>query len=228
LSDETPADDASQAPEASSPAAVPAEVSAAAPAGESPRLVGSATELFEQRARAAEERLAEVVAAYRQLKQDNEGFRERTTRDFERRYERKRENLLMPFIEILDNLERALEAAQTSGANTSLIEGLILVRTQLLQTLQEQGLQWIQVRGAAYDPESSEVVDMEDVTDPDHNQLVIRELQRGYRLNGRIVRHAQVVVGRYQSSEDKAASEAPTQQMSVIQMPEEPTDPDAV
>jgi molecular chaperone GrpE len=151
----------------------------------------------EVRARVAEARVNEVVAAYRQLKQEMEGFRDRLMRDAERRFANKREQFLMPFIEILDNLERALEAAQQSGAHTSLLEGLILVRTQLLQTLQGEGLTWIPVRGLPYDPECSEVVDMRPVDDPAHDQVVIQELQRGYRLNGRIVRHSQVVVGQY-------------------------------
>jgi molecular chaperone GrpE len=165
------------------------------PAGAEP----SAAEILDQRARAAEERLAEVLAAYRQLKVETEGHRERISRDIERRFERKRDQLLIHFIEIVDNLERALDAAQQSGAHQSLIEGLILVRTQLVQILQEQGLSWIPVRGLPFDPECSEVVDMQEVSDPGTDQIVVREMQRGYRLNGRVVRHAQVVVGRYQA-----------------------------
>lgn len=163
-----------------------------------------ASVLAEQRARAAEERLTEVIAAYRQLKQENESYRDRVTRDLERRYERKRETLLIGFIEILDNFERALESAQQSGVPGAFFEGLILVRTQLLQSLQEQGLTWIPVRGLPFDPECGEVVDMEPVDDPAHDQVVIRELQRGYRLNGRVVRAAQVVVGQYREPAEPA------------------------
>jgi molecular chaperone GrpE len=206
LPDETPPDSPPPAEADPSPEAVPA-----APA---PAL--SAAELLDQRARAAEERLAEVVAAYRQLKLETESHRERVGRDVERRFERKRDQLLIRFIEIVDNLERALDAAQQSGAHSSLIEGLILVRTQLVQILQDQGLSWIPVRGLPFDPECSEVVDMEEVSDPGNDQLVVREMQRGYRLNGRVVRHAQVVVGRYQAPGDSLISavsvvdEAPT------------------
>jgi molecular chaperone GrpE len=175
-------------------------------AGLAPSSALSAAEILDERARVAETRLAEVVAAYRQLKQETEGIRDRLARDAERRLARKSEQLLIRFIEIVDNLERALDAAQQSGAHTSLIEGLILVRTQLVQILKDQGLEWIPVRGLPFDPECSEVVDMQEVDDPANDQIVVREMQRGYRLNGHVVRHAQVVVGRYQAPGDSLAS----------------------
>jgi molecular chaperone GrpE len=166
----------------------------------------SAAEILDERARAAEARVAEVVAAYRQLKQETEGIRDRLARDAERRFARKSEQLLIRFIEIVDNLERALDAAQQSGAHASLIEGIILVRTQLVQILKDQGLEWIPVRGLPFDPECSEVVDMQEVDDPANDQIVVREMQRGYRLNGHVVRHAQVVVGRYSAPGESLTS----------------------
>ena len=63
---------------------------------------------LEQRARLAEDRLAEVMAAYRTLKNENEDFRERQSRNMERRFEQRREKLLLKFIDVVDNLDRAL------------------------------------------------------------------------------------------------------------------------
>jgi molecular chaperone GrpE len=162
-------------------------------------------EHLERRARLAEDRLAEVLAAYRQFKAENEGFRDRVKRDAERRFDERHEKLLLRFIDILDNLDRALEAAEQTFAGNPLIEGLILVRTQLLQTLQHQGLERIPVLGLAFDPAFSEAVGTLPVTDPDHDHVVVRELLRGYRLNGRVARASRVLVGQY----DEAAKESP-------------------
>jgi len=159
-----------------------------------------------QRARLAEGRLAEVLAAYRTLKTENDGYRDRITRNLERRYDQRRERLLLRFIEILDNLDRALESAERSYLGDSVVEGLILVRTQLLQTLQEEGLERIPVVGLPYDPALSEAVATETVSDPDQHHLVLKDLQRGYRLNGRIARASRVLVGEYR---DGAAEEPP-------------------
>ena len=117
-----------------------------------------ANEQLQQRARLAEDRLAEVLTAYRQVRTENEGFRDRVTRDVERAFDRRRERLLLKFIEILDNLDRALEAAEQTYAGNPLVEGLILVRTQLLQTLQQEGLERIPVLGLPYDPAVAEAV----------------------------------------------------------------------
>jgi molecular chaperone GrpE len=160
-----------------------------------------------QRARLAEERLAEILAAYRTLKNENEGHRDRITRNLERRYDQRRERLLLRFIEILDNFDRALESAERSYLGDAVIEGLIMVRTQLLQTLQEEGLERIPVVGLPYDPAVSEAVGTEPVSDPDHHHVVLKDLQRGYRLNGRVARASRVVVGEYR--EGAAEPDAP-------------------
>jgi molecular chaperone GrpE len=149
------------------------------------------------RARLAEDRLAEVLAAYRKLRTDNESYRERVLRDAERQSDRRRERLVIRFIEILDNLDRALEAAEQTYAGNPLVEGLILVRTQLLQALQREGLERIPVLGLAFEPAFSEAVGTQPVSDPDHHNVVTRELLRGYRLHGKVARPSRVIVGRY-------------------------------
>jgi molecular chaperone GrpE len=150
---------------------------------------------FHRRARLAEDRLAEVLSAYRQVKTENEDYRDRTTRNIERRYEQRRERLLLKFMDILDNLDRALDAAEHAG--NPLIEGLILVRTQLLQTLQEEGLERIPALGLPFDPAVAESVGSQPVEEPEHHHVVVKELLRGYRLNGRIARPSRVVIGEY-------------------------------
>lgn len=171
-----------------------------------PAPADGAAEAYQQRARLAEDRLAEVLAAYRKLKVDNDGFRERTSKNIERRYDQRRERLLLKFIEILDNLDRALEAAESTQAAEPLIEGLILVRTQLLQTLQDEGLERIPVLGLAFDPAVSEAVQTQPVEEPDHHQVVVKELLRGYRLRGRMVRASRVVVGVYEGADSVAVA----------------------
>jgi molecular chaperone GrpE len=150
-----------------------------------------------QRARLAEDRLSEVLEAYRQLKTDNETFRERTSRNLERRFEGRHERLLLKFIDIMDNLDRALEAAQVNFASPPLVEGLILVRTQLLTTLKEEGLERIPVLGLPFDPHVSEAVATEPVSESEHHNVVVKELQRGWRLKDRIARPSRVVLGEY-------------------------------
>ncbi len=185
----------------------PDEVSGLAVGPEEP-VDPAAALAYHQRARLAEDRLAEVLSAYRQLRLENEEHRDRTARNLERRYQGQHDALLLCFMDILDNLDRALEAVQTSYADNSLVEGLILVRSQLLQTLQEEGLERIPVLGHPYDPHVSEAVGTQPVGDPEQHHVVVRELLRGYRLNGRVARASRVVLGEYESMPPARSPEA--------------------
>jgi molecular chaperone GrpE len=164
-------------------------------------------EAYQQRARLAEDRLAEVLAAYREFKRETESSRERLSRQLERKFEHRHDSLLLKFIDILDNFDRALEASQAAGQ--ALIEGLILVRTQLLSMLQDEGLERIPVLGLPFDPHLSEAVGAVPVDDPDQHHVVMREMLRGYRLNGRIARPSQVMIGEYAAPVVAAAPAAP-------------------
>jgi molecular chaperone GrpE len=182
------------------------------PADDTPASVGEAapeevnpeTLAFQQRARLAEDRLKEVLNAYRELKAENEEYRDRQTRNIERKYDQRREALLLKFIDVLDNLDRALEAAQTSYAGESLVEGMILVRTHLLQTLQDEGLERIPVLGLLFDPNYSESVGTQPVADIEQHHMVVKELLRGYRINGRVARPSRVVIGVHPDGDKEA------------------------
>ena len=186
-----------------------------------PPPLDEASEAYLRRAHLAEDRLGEVLGAYRQLKRENEGFRERQTRNLERRFDQRRERLLLKFIEILDNLDRALEAAETTYTGDPMIQGLILVRTQLLQTLKDEGLERVPVLGLPFDPATSEAVATRPVEEREHHHLVVKDMLRGYRLNGRLVRPARVVVGEHAGAEeravvaDEALLSAPTAEVSL-------------
>lgn len=194
---------ASEASPEVSPTSLEAVVESPVPEG--------AAEAYHQRARLAEDRLAEVLAAYRKLKADDESYRERTTRTLQRQFEKRREALLLKFIDVLDNLDRALDAAQTTYAGQPLLEGLILVRTQVLQVLQDEGLERVPALGLPYDPHVSEAIGTEPVDDPDHHHLVVKELLRGYRLNGRVARASRVMVGQYSGPLSAPSGAAPAE-----------------
>ena len=87
-----------------------------------------------------------------------------------------------------------------TSAAPAFIDGLILVRTQLLQTLQDEGLDRIPVLGLPFDPAVSESVSTAPVKDPEQDHVVVKELLRGYRLNGRVARASRVVIGVFEAA----------------------------
>ena len=71
------------------------------------------------------------------------------------------------------------------------------MRTQLLQTLQQEGLERIPVLGLPFDPAMSEAVGTKPVDEPEHDHVVVKEVLRGYRLHGRVARASRVFIGKH-------------------------------
>src|SRR5205085_10919883 len=89
----------------------------------------------------------------------------------------------------------------------------------LFRILQEEGLERVSVLGLPFDRRSAELVRRRAVTDPDHDGLVVEELQGGHQLRGHIIRRAKVVVGEF--------AEEAAQPKLVVQEKEEPKAPPA-
>jgi len=170
------------------------------------------------RNRLAEARLEEAMRGYRLLQAENETLRaqvadllerqraatqdlgaslERQKRAVARELKTERETIYTRYIEILDNFDRAFDTLEARAASHSLMEGFILVRNQVVQVLRDGGFDRVRTIGLAYDPNTSEAMEMEPVDDPAQDGIVIREHLRGYRLDDQVVRAARVVVGRY-------------------------------
>ena len=146
-------------------------------------------EELKSRTELAEQRLKDKL---RQLSEENEAFRERLSKDMERRLEREKQNILLGFLEIVDNLERALA---TSADVSSLKEGLRLNLDLFLTTLKTHGVEPINPVNEPFDPHQAEAVGMIAVDEPELDQCVIEVVQKGYRVGDQLIRPARVRVG---------------------------------
>ena len=105
------------------------------------------------------------------------------------------EKLLTALLPVLDSFDRALaaDAAEDSQAQ-SMFEGMLLTRDMFMKVLVEFGVQLISPEiGEIFDPQSHEAVSVQAVADTE-SQTIVQVLQPGYRLNGRVVRAAMVIV----------------------------------
>jgi molecular chaperone GrpE len=101
-------------------------------------------------------------------------------------------DLARDLLPVLDNFERALEAARKAGA-TSIVEGLEMVHRQLLATLAKHGVEPIPALGQPFDPNQHEAL-MQQPHAEHPEGTVVGELTRGYRLRDRVLRPSQVAV----------------------------------
>jgi molecular chaperone GrpE len=105
------------------------------------------------------------------------------------------ENLVKELLPVVDNLERALSAGRQSEASAPMLEGLEMVYQGFLKALEKFGVTPLQSVGQQFDPNFHNAVMQEEAPDlPDYQ--VIKELQKGYLMNQRLLRPAMVVVAR--------------------------------
>jgi molecular chaperone GrpE len=144
-----------------------------------------------------EERLAEVerereeyLNDLKRVAADFENYRKRVARDQEGLVARAHERLVKELLPVLDDLERALEAA-AQHEEAKLEEGVRLVHRELVEALAREGLVEVETDGQ-FDPHVHEAL----VSQPSEQEdgSVIEVLQKGYRLGDRVLRPARVVV----------------------------------
>ena len=105
------------------------------------------------------------------------------------------ENLIKELLPVLDNLERALEHSRQSEAPEALLEGLELVNQDFLKVLGRFGITPLNSVGERFDPAYHHAVMEEEAPEVD-DQTVLKELQKGYLLQNRLLRPAMVVVSK--------------------------------
>jgi len=167
----------------------------------------SFVEELKARAEEAERRAREISAAYRRIDEERDAFRERLTRDLERRVDIARAEIMRRIIPTLDDLDRAIAAARATRDPVALLSGVTLTRERILQALAAEGVEEIRTEGRPFDPEVAEAVATETTDDPARDNLVVEELERGYALRGALLRPARVKVARVQRSPSSARDE---------------------
>ena len=152
---------------------------------------------FEERVSTLEERTAllekerdEYLNDLKRVAADFENYRKRVARDQEGLVARAHERRVKELLPVLDDLERALEAA-AQHEEAKLEEGVRLVHRELVEALAREGLVEVETDGQ-FDPHVHEAL----VSQPSEQEdgSVIEVLQKGYRLGDRVLRPARVVV----------------------------------
>ena len=157
---------------------------------------GVYTEELEQKLEAAE-KLAEALRQEGlRIKADFMNYRSRIERESQKMRVLAAENAVLNLIPVLDNLDRAIEAAENHSGE-SLLEGVRMVREQFYGALRSLGLEEIPALGEAFNPEVHDGVLVSPVDGPEGNERVLEIIQKGYRLGERVIRPSKVRVGRY-------------------------------
>ena len=103
-------------------------------------------------------------------------------------------------LSVVDNLERALESSGDEQGQGALTEGIELTRKGFMDVLAKYGVEAVDPTGQPFDPETAQAMSMVEQPDVEPNS-VVAVMQRGYLLNGRLLRPAMVMVSKAPSGE---------------------------
>jgi molecular chaperone GrpE len=153
------------------------------------------------------ERMAEMERKFqekkKQIDEEINRTKARLEADFDRKMVLEKQKMILPFLEILDNLQRALDAASKDEIPKSrsvehFIKGIRITADLFRSKLQSMGVEPIPALGRQFDPNLEQAVGTVKVPEAENDGIVVEELQPGYIMEGQLLRPAQVRVGRFE------------------------------
>ena len=142
------------------------------------------------------EELQEQKDKYLRLFAEFDNFRKRSARENLELRQTAGKEVVISLLDVLDDCDRAEKQLQTTDDIARIREGVQLVFSKLRNTLQARGLKPMQSVRTDFDVEKHEAITEVPAPDPSLKGKVIDEVQKGYYLNDKIIRHAKVVVGK--------------------------------
>jgi molecular chaperone GrpE len=161
----------------------------ASPESVSPADASPAGETVEALRRQVEEKQDRLLRALAEA----ENVKRRTQRDREEYVRYANESLLRDLVPVLDNLDRALEAARATGEAASVVGGVELIHRELLKVLERAGVTRYSALGQPFDPTRHEAIARVVSVDA-KSGTVVGETLPGYQLHNRVLRAALVSV----------------------------------
>jgi len=141
----------------------------------------------------AEKKAADNYDKYVRTVAELDNYRKRAAREKADAFQYGNENLLRDILPLVDGMDRALEHACNSDDFEAFRKGLKLLQGQLLGCLQKHGVEMIDTAGKDFDPHVHEAMMQVESAEHEDSQ-VVGEFERGYLLNGRLLRPAKVSV----------------------------------
>ncbi len=168
---------------------------------EAPASEEAATDKVADEAPADDDKLAQMTAEaqqwqdkYLRLVAEFDNYRKRTLKEKMELIATGGEDVIKSLLVVLDDIDRAMAAMQTTQDVESLKEGMTLIHHKLMEALRARGLEEIDAMGKELDTDLHEAV-AKFPAEADKKGKIIDVIQKGYKLKDKVARHAKVVVG---------------------------------
>jgi molecular chaperone GrpE len=141
--------------------------------------------------------LQEAIGKYRQAASEFEESRLRLRREISKDIERGRRELISEMLDVLDNLDRAIDSArQPAAQQDALVKGIEMVQRQFLSKLDGLGVTRIDVGSGPFDPAVHEAVTTVPAASPDQDGAIVGIIRHGYKIGQDVLRPAAVAVAK--------------------------------
>jgi molecular chaperone GrpE len=151
-------------------------------------------------------RAEEYFSKLKYLQADFENLRKRCDRQIEQANLYANERLILPLLDVMDELELAVMNAQTTDSAPVLIEGVKMTLKRLRKVLEQEGVTAIESKDALFDPTKHNAISAEQRSDVE-NCIVIEEVRKGYMMKEKVIRPAIVRVAVKKESQSRNKEE---------------------
>ena len=145
--------------------------------------------------KAKEEAEKQLQQQFQRLQADYDNFRKRNLKEKEDLRTMAAKGIIEDLLPVLDNINRALEAGKQKGDLEKFIQGVEMIYSQFWDVLESKGLECIDCKDKEFNPEIHQAVMQREVKDIEDN-IVLDEVQKGYLLNGKLIRPSMVAVSK--------------------------------
>ena len=142
------------------------------------------------------EQVSELNDRYLRLYSEFDNYRKRTLKEKAELSKYASAEIITRLLPVLDDFERAIKAYdESSDAGKSLKEGVVLIFNKFLSILNQQGLEQMRTAGESFDTDFHEAITNIPAATAAQKGKIVDEVEKGYMLNGKVIRYAKVVVG---------------------------------
>lgn len=156
----------------------------------------------------------EIFEKLQRIAADYENFQKRVPRQIDDTIAYKTERIIKTLLPTLDNFEHTLQNAHSAENLNVLVEGIRIIYDQMLDALNAIGVEQINALGQKFDPAIHEAI-MQKAEASQDDDTVLEEFQKGYKLNGRVIRPSRVIINKLQSGQDQQKEKTESDEQAI-------------
>jgi molecular chaperone GrpE len=153
-----------------------------------------------------EKEKAELFEKLQRVSADYVNYQKRASKQITDSITYEKEVIIKSLLPALDNFEHTLAAEEKTEDIETLVKGVRIIYEQMLTIMKSHGVEQIETLGETFDPAMHEAMMQRSEPEKEDN-IVLEEFQKGYKLNGRVIRPGKVIVNKQPAEQDKQGDE---------------------